>query len=1628
MNSSIDNINNSTSSQRILAALKDARTKLEAVELEKQEQIAIIGIAGRFPGARSVDEFWHNIKNGIQSIELLTNDELLTAGVKLEELQNPNYVRAYASFPGIDEFDATFFGYSPREAEILDPQHRLFLECAWEALENAGYDSEQYPGAIAVYAGAALNSYLVNLYSNLNYNTIDPVQVVISNVMGLMPTRVSYKLNLTGPSCGVQTGCSTSLVSVHLACQSLLHRECDMALAGGVSLGSGEKTGYLYKDDGVLSPDGYCRAFDINAKGTVFGNGLGIVVLKRLRDAISDRDHIYAIIKGTAINNDGSQKVGLTAPSVAGQAKAIATAISKAKVEPETIQYIETHGTGTALGDPIEIAALTKVFSQHTNKKQFCAIGSVKTNIGHLDAAAGVTGLIKVALALKHEQIPPSLNFTSPNPQIDFANSPFFVNTQLTSWVNNGVPRRAGVSSFGMGGTNAHAILEQAPTEIQNSKYPTGSHPEGVYKIQNKDGIERPHLLILSAKTPSALEVATANLATYLQQFPDTDIANVAYTLQTGRRAFEHRRCLVCQTVSEAVEILTTSDSPQLLSQSPGAAQTTVAFLFPGQGSQYVNMGWELYTTEAIFREEIDRCCEILIPHLGLDLRNLLYPELNTPLPNPPNALGRKQLEPFPNPPQGIGRMPDRAGGVFAISQTAYAQPALFVVEYALAKLWISWGIQPRAMIGHSIGEYVAATLAGVFTLADALMLVVQRGQLMQQCPPGVMLSVSLAAEKLQPLLTNDLVIAVDNAPRLCVVSGEEIAIALLEQRLASENITYRRLHTNHAFHSPLMSKAIAPFTEILHKIQLHPPQIPLISNVTGTWITAAQACDPNYWASHLRQPVQFSDGIRQLQQTSHQVFLEVGFGQTLSTIIRQFTDAPPTFASGRHPQDTKSDVGLICQTLGQLWLSGVAVNWSGFYALQQPQKLPLPTYPFERQRYWIDRHPSPEVAPIPPEKPQKQGDMSNWFYLPSWQRSPLLRPSRIPTKQRYLVFCHPDSIGEQLVQRLQKAGQEVITVTPGAEFTSKGDAYTIALDNPKDYETLWQQLQTAGTLPDAIAHLWTLTDAVANDSFEQRQTLGFYSLLWLTQALSSSSRPLRIYVLTQQVQNVLLTETLNPADATILGLCKVIPQEYPNLICQNIDLSLPITNFEQLVAELTINNTPPALSGTLPLTRGGLGRGVFNSEGNTPPALSGTLPLTRGGLGRGNYFIAYRGKTRWIQEFQPILLPAPESSQIPLIEGGVYAIAGDLVEGLGLIYARFLAQTVNAKLILLGRSDLPQPAQWETWLASHGRQNPVSHCIQQLQALQTTGCEFLFYSVDLADIMQVQTAITEAKSRFGAINGVIHAAAMGDRASCLIRNLNTEECSRRFNAKIHGLLALEKVLQNQPLDFFLLQSSLSAVVGGIGFAAYAGANLFMDALAQQRSQNSDTPWISINWDAVRFDETAILTGAALVDLAMTPQEVWQVTQRILAQPMAAQVTVSPVNLQSRFIQPEVILDPTSNPNSHARPNISTTYVAPSDYIETRVAQLMENLLGIVPIGIHDNFFELGGHSLLAIQAVSQLREEFQVELPMRQFLFESPTVAGIAKIVIENQIPTLDDPEAIATLLDQVEQTDFSR
>ena len=890
-------------------------------------EIAIIAIAGRFPGAKDIESFWQNIHDGVESISRFTHEELLESGVSLNLLSNSNYVKVSPVLSDIEFLDANFFTYSAKEAELIDPQQRLFLELAWQVIEKAGYDPQTYNGLIGVYAGVGMNHYLLkNIYPHQQLlETVDPIQLVISNEKDFLPTRVAYKLNLTGPAVNVQTACSTSLVAVHVACQSLLNGECDMALAGGVSINLPQKTGYLYQEEMIFSPDGHCRTFDAKAQGTIGGSGAGIVVLKRLKDAISDRDHIHAIIKGSAINNDGAMKVGYTAPSVSGQAAVIGEAQALAGVDAETISYIEAHGTATPLGDPIEIAALTQAFTQSTDKKGFCAIGSVKTNLGHLNTAAGVTGLIKTVLALQHKILPPSLHYQTPNPKIDFANSPFYVNTTLSEWKTNNTPRRAGVSSFGMGGTNAHVILEEAPVFGQRSM---GAKEQG----------RNYQLLVLSAKTANALEKATANLITHVKEHPEVNLGDVAYTLNSGRRGFNYRRMLICQDLEDAVRASSNLDSKQVFTNYTEITERSVVFMFPGQGSQYVNMAREIYQTETVFREQVDYCSEMLKPQLGLDLRHILYPN-------------EKKIDEASKQLQQTAMSHDKLLRI-------YAQPAIFVIEYALAKLWLSWGINPVAAIGHSIGEYVAATLAGVFSLEDALSLVAARGQMMQQLPPGEMLSIPLSADKVKSLLGTELSVAAINQPSQCVVSGSTSAVDALQNQLAAQGIECRCLHTNHAFHSQMMEPILEKFAEQVKKVTLNPPKLPYISTLTGTWITVTQATNPDYYAQHLRSTVLFAQGVEKLLATPEQVLLEVGPGHTLTTLVKRHPDKATTqtvLTSVRHPQEKQSDNHVLLTTLGQLWLAGVKVDWFGFYSQDEYYRLPLPTYPFERQRYWIE-------------------------------------------------------------------------------------------------------------------------------------------------------------------------------------------------------------------------------------------------------------------------------------------------------------------------------------------------------------------------------------------------------------------------------------------------------------------------------------------------------------------------------------------------------------------------------------------------------------------------------------------------------------------------------------------------
>jgi len=1363
-------------------------------------EIALVGLAGRFPGAASVDEFWRNLRNGVESISFFSKEEV-ARHVDADTLDDPAYVRAFGELKDVELFDASFFGYTPREAELMDPQQRLFLECAWEALEHAGYAPGAEQAPIGVYAGVTMNTYLLtNLLANPELaKSAAGLPMKIAGDKDFLATRVSYKLDLGGPSVVVQTACSTSLVAVHLACQGLLSGDCDMALVGGVSVKVPQRAGYLYQQDGIASPDGHCRAFDEKAQGTVGGSGVAIVVLKRLADAIEDGDLIHAVIKGSAINNDGSNKVGYTAPGVDGQAKVIAAAHAMAEVEPESIGYIETHGTGTSLGDPIEIAALTQCFRAATNKKGFCAVGSVKTNVGHLDAAAGVTSLIKAALALRHGELPPNLHFERPNPRLKIEDSPFYVNATLSTWPDGRRPRRAGVSSFGIGGTNAHVVLEEAPPPRQAS----ASRPW--------------HVLMWSAKTPSALDAASRRLAAHLKAHPDVDLADVAYTLQVGRKVFKHRGMAVCRDIEDALSALGDGASRRVIGNTDEPTERPVTFMFPGQGSQYPNMALELYRHEHVFREQVDRCCELLQTRVGLDLPEVLFPS-----------------------------SANRDAAAKRLMQTDVTQPALMVIEYALARLLMDWGIQPGVMIGHSIGEYVAACLAGVFSLEQGLELVALRGRLMQDLPRGSMLAVPMAAEEISPLLGEDLCLAAVNEPSRCVVSGPTAAVRQLEDVLQQSDVSCRRLHTSHAFHSRIMDDIVDPFAEAVSKIELNPPKIPFVSNVTGTWITDGEATDARYWARQLRQTVLFAAGVGEALKNPDQILLEVGPGRTLTTLAqRQLKGSSRhlVVSSLPHPLDDRSDMAALLDAVGRLWLSGVGVNRSSFYAHQRRHRVPLPTYPFERERYWVEPQDQTRRIAGHAAAVGKKPDMADWFYVPTWRGS--VPPAGLASdsaedadKLRWLLFADAEGIARQIAERLGDRGHEVWMVTDGERFAKVGEcAYTIRSGDRDDYEELISLLRRENHAPDRIVHAWAVTPngqgTVGAEFSERSQDLVFYSLIYLAQALGKESvaGPLPITILSSQMQDVTGEDGLCPEKATLLGPCRVIPKEYPNLICRSVDVVLPAGGsgrerrlVNQLVAELTSKSD--------------------------------------------DVVIAYRGHHRLTQVFEPARLsgsqfvredphPLPlsrerEKGVVParrLRERGVYLITGGL-GGIGLAVAEHLAKTVRARLVLVGRSAFPEKEAWPRWLSSHGGRDTIGRKIGKLQALEESGAEVLLQCADVSDAEQMREVIDRAKGEFGRIDGVIHAAGLPD--GTVIHRRTREDMQRVLAPKLEGTLVLDRLLKDEGLDFFVICSSLASILGPVGQVAYTAANAFLDAFARYKTATDGTYTVSIDWDTWR--------------------------------------------------------------------------------------------------------------------------------------------------------------------------------
>jgi len=914
------------------AAESPVETQPSSAEEGAPAGIAVVGMSCRFPGARDPDGFWRNLRGGVESISFFTEDELLAAGVPPEQFRDPAYVRASGSLTDAYAFDAEFFGVSPRDAEGMDPQHRVFLECAWSALEDAGVDPSRFPGAIGVYAGSGTTGHMARVMAQGGPGGLHTA--AMGNAKDFLTTRASHRLGLRGPAVTVQTACSTSLVAIHLACRSLRGGECDLALAGGVTIAPDQVTGYLHQAGGIASPDGHCRAFDARAAGTVFGSGAGMVALKRLADALRDGDAIRAVVRGSAVNNDGGETVGFTAPSVSGQARVIAAALADAGVDPSSVSYVEAHGTGTPLGDPIEVAALAEAFGAATGRMALCTLGSVKTNLGHLDTAAGVAGFIKTVLALQHRELPPTLHFRAPHPETGLAGSPFHVNAELRAWASPGGPRRAGVSSFGFGGTNAHVVLEEAPTSGDRGQG-TGDSLPLTSASTRRHTVEGAHLLVLSARSPGALERAWRELADHLARHPELALADVAQTLREGRAAHPFRWAAACRDLAGARQAL----ESRSVATCPAAERPPVAFLFPGQGAQHAGMARALCRAQPLFRREIDRCAELLAER-GMDLRAVLFPA------------------------EGSETDADAL-----LRQTRHAQPALFAVEYALARLWMAWGVRPDAMLGHSLGEYVAACVAGVFSLEDALRLVDARGRLMQALAPGAMLAVPLPEAEARALLGGRLSLAAVNGPAHCVVSGDMAEVQALEAGLAGRGVASRRLRTSHAFHSAAMDPVLAAFAAEVRAAHPAPPAIPFLSNVTGDWITAAQATDPAYWARHLRETVRFADGVGRLLDDPGRVLLEVGPGDRLGAFARSHGSGAGRTVLSSLPAMGEPDASdlTVLEAMGSLWTAGVDVDWTAMRGDAPRRRVPLPTYPFERTVY---RVPPPRASPAPPSPP----------------------------------------------------------------------------------------------------------------------------------------------------------------------------------------------------------------------------------------------------------------------------------------------------------------------------------------------------------------------------------------------------------------------------------------------------------------------------------------------------------------------------------------------------------------------------------------------------------------------------------------------------------------------------------
>ena len=1512
------------------------------MEEQDYQTVAIVAQTGRFPGADNVATFWNKIVGEEQGIQRLDTNTLNQRGVPQAQQSHPDFVNVDTHIANLEDFDAAFFGIHSREAKAMDPQHRMLLESTLNLLREAAISPDDFDGDIGLFAGVGFSQYLLhNIAQNPEQmEKLGENYTVIGNHLSYACTRVAHFFNFKGPVVALDTACSSSLLSVHMACKSLLNYECDMALAGGVQLNMPQFSGYRYEEGGFRSPDGECRTFDDDANGTVFGSGVGLVALRRLEDALADGDHIIALIRGSAINNDGSDKVGFTAPSVAGQRDVIEKALVFSGIDADSIGYVEAHGTGTPLGDPIELRALSEAYSHFTDRKQYCAIGSLKPAFSHMETASGVASLIKTALMLEHQILPATLNYQTPNQKVGFENTPFYVNTETRPWPDPDSPRRAAVSSFGIGGSNAHVILEAYdPVKFANDdevELMQHSVPE------SQGEAAAPHLLLLSAKSQAALAGLAQSTRAHIEYYSDIDdahdvksesakLTSLAYHLKHSTPAYAHRVAVAGHNVAELRQALSASSLMKQASNYDASIAHQVVFMFPGQGVQSVNMGRDLYHSETVFKQCIDECSNKLIDPLGVDLRSILFPE---------DEVQKQEAD-------------------IKFQQTAYAQPALFVIEYALAQLWLSKGLQPSAFIGHSLGEYVAACLSGVFTLGSALDLICKRASLMQSAKAGAMTTISCNESELLTILdkvnqsptqdaeaTIPCEISARNAKNMFVVSGTEQGIQAFETQLTQQDITFARFNTSHAYHSSMMDEAASQFVEAVKAVPMQAPSVPFVSCVSGKWITDQEATSAQYWGKQIRASVNFATGLDTLSALENPVLIEVGPGQHLKVLLKKHLQAsrtedlklaestvivssmPNVRKSATNTPANVNEASAFYTALGQCWQRGLPLNWDAIVGEQPRPRLPLPAYVFQRERFWVlpaeleasfFEPPLPEPVFASNDAVQSTVTLSatttasvetdalaNWFQSIAWRSESLQQTlpvdpavnqlADILNQPIVLVFDDGSETSQsgisQLKSLLVESSDDVIVIQQSKVF-SRVDANTFTLKSGDAEQmkqlfaaltTQWQQKQSAtlGTgVKDRtlyIANFWTLT-LTSNTPIDVASDIALNDLMHLVQCCAELPlRSVRFCAVTEEANAVLGNEKVQPFASFVESACKVASHEFKDWCFAHIDAD---AQSHYLVNDVMAH--------------------VFASDAIFANSVEPAVVLRQG--------------KRWQKQYQKEVLPAVNKghkgtgslSQNALKQGGTYLITGGF-GGIGYALASHLASEYQATLILLGRTEIPARETWAQY-QSDSDESPrldksaskIAGLINKIQSLEAKGATVFPVAADTADYDALQSAFSTASGQQTPISqcdGVFHGAGVAWSASLLFSN--KRDVMNVIMGKVQGALNLNRYfsaafatkLLTKPLDFTVYFSSIWSVLGGPGLLAYTAANRFLDALS---ASMQNVPFckhtLAIDWSgwaqvgmAAELFKTEDEKSAAI-----NPEQGIAALSRVMAQPSVVQ-------------------------------------------------------------------------------------------------------------------------------------------